>query len=335
MFATGKLLFSLLVLVLGADLAAAQDRPPSFEDIPPLAQQPREHFYRALAHGPKGVEAKWIVSPEKVAIDGELSLTLIVSNAANPTQLTKPPLDKFEAFTKFFQVFLDPDPPAEATAREVRFRYRLLPRSLEIAAIPSLKYLSYRSDTGQFLSPNVRSVPITVTPPGPNVSPSVAVVPLEGPEEFFEWKLVGEWEYPVPSLAWVVPILAVPLLVLVWIIVWRELFPDAARQRRSRSARRALSELNRARTSSDPPKHLADVLRAYLLDRFAIPRSAQTPRDVAEALRALRVPPELIDATEALLQVCDSARFGGPVTFELHTIDQAEHLVTECEKKGV
>ncbi len=333
MCAIGKRLVASIGFLLSAAVAGAQDRPPTIDDIPPIDRH-REHFYRALAVGPKGVEAKWLVSPETVAIDGELALTLIVANAANPTELLKPPLDKLEAFTRVFQVFLEADPPTDAAAREVRFRYRLRPRSIESTAIPALKYLYYRPEGGQFLTTFARGVAIAVNPPEVKVAPAVPVVPLDGPEEFFVERTAGSWELSVPRWAWLVPIGFAPIAALGWAFVWSAAFPSAARRarrRQSRAARFALRQLAKSTPSEDPAKFVAGVVRDYLAARLAIPLAAQTAGEVTDALRAADRPEGPTAATEAFFRACDVARFAPNPDHPHELVERAAWLVTGWE----
>jgi len=316
------------LLAIGLLLAVVQDRP-TVESLPVIDRQ-RENFYHALAAGPKGVEATWLVTPTTVPIDGELSLTLIVANAANPKELVKPPLDKFEAFTALFQVFLDADAPPETDAHEVRFRYRLRPRSLDVTSIPSLKYLYYRMEGGMFYTTYARSVEIKVAPPVAKATPVAAVVPLEGPEEFFQLAEDGALLSPPTFLTIAFPILTVPIVVVVWIGLWHRLFPNAvrlAKLRRNRAARRALDRLNGARSMNDPIAITAHVLREYLTSRFALPSSAQTPNEIASGIEDSGVRTSSFD----FFRACDAARFSTERDTGLSLVVRAEGLIAEWE----
>jgi hypothetical protein len=270
----------------------AQERRPSVADIPPIDRQ-AEHFYNALAVGPKGVSATWSADPARVPVDADFTLTLTIRNAANPRELTRPDLRQLPALTTRFQVLDQPAAPAQPDAAEVCFAYRLRPRAVGQTEIPALKYVYYRPDFPdghRFQTTYARAIPITVTPPVPQPT-TAPPVPLDAPEEFFT--LAAERPVLHPGrFGWLLPVAAVPVLVVAWVFAWRWLFPDAARVaklRRNRAARHALQRLRAARASADPAGAAAAAVRAYLTARFGMTPAAQTPAEVLDALHALSV----------------------------------------------
>lgn len=323
MSATGNLLLFALVAA-----------PPSVEDLTAVERQ-TEHFYNAVAT--KKVEVAWSADPATVPRDGEVMLTLTVRNAANPHELTRPNLAAMDAVTKLFQVIDRVDPPAARDAKEVRFTYTLRPREVGAAVVPALKYVYYRSDFAdgdRFQTTYAKALTVTVTPPAPKVSPASPAVPLEAPEEFF--KLAEDsHRFRVPGrFGWLLPVAAIPVVVAGWVIVWRWVFPDAARLaklRRNRAVRRALDQLRSARESPDPAGGAAGAFRRYLVGRYGVPSTAQTPSEIAAALEELGEPTERVNDAAAFLRSCDATRFADPGDNGVSVAAQAEALILAWE----
>jgi hypothetical protein len=333
-FGTGSRLA--VIVVLFAGVAAAQEKRPSVADLP-VPDRMRPDFYHALASGSKGVTAEWSVSAATVPLDGELTLTLTVRNAANPQELVKPPLGQMPAFADKFQV-LDRADPSEG-----RFAWTLRPRSVGPTEVPRLKYVYHKG--GQFLTTYARPIPVTVTAAAPKEAPAAPPVPLDGPEEFFvradEYDLFQEFvpaNRTVESFAWLIPVAAVPLLVVGYVFAWRWLFPGAARLarlRRNRAARLALDRLRAAAKSADPAGTAAAAVRGYLAARFAVPPSAQTPPEVAAAARAAGLAERQAADAEGFLRACDEARFSGSRDTGVSLAATGEALVTGWEERDV
>lgn len=317
-------------LLLLAGPAFAQDHRPTVADIPPIERQTAD-FYGAIATGRVGVQVAWSTDHTEVPLDSETLLTLTVRNAANPSELTKPDLPGRDDFARDFQVVAVPDAPPQADAAEVRFAYRLRPRALGTATVPALRFRYYRPDLPdgrRFPTTYADALTLTVTPPKPKVTPTVAAIPLDAPESFFA--LTDETPpFLLGRFGWLVPVASVPVVVVGWVFAWRRLFPDAARMarlRRSRAARVAFHRLKMARTSVDPVEDTAVAVRDYLVTRFGIPPTAQTPIEVADGLRLVDRE-TLVDGAEAFLRACDAARFAATHDNGLSLTLQAEALV--------
>lgn len=321
MCATGNLL---LVAVLFA-------APPSLDDVPAV-ERTKPDFYNAVAT--KRVEVAWSAEPAAVPRDGEITLTLTVRNTANPHELAKPNLADVDAVTKHFQVLDRTDPPPDRTATEVRFTYTLRPRKVGEATVPALRYAYYRFDQKEMQAARTKALPVTVTPPAPKVSPSTPPVPLDAPEEFFTLA-EDTHRFRIPGrFGWLLPAAVVPFAVVGWVLVWRWVFPDAARLaklRRNRAVRLALDRLKKARTSPDPAGEAAAAFRGYLLGRFGVPPSAQTPTEVDAALTELGEPADRAADAAAFLRGCDATRFADVDDNGASLAAQAEALILAWE----
>lgn len=286
---------------------------PSVNDLTAVERQ-KDDFYGAMSGGGK-VTAAWTLSSDKAPFGSDLTLTLTVTNAANPHELSRPPLADRDDFRKLFAAIEDipgPTPPPDAT--KVEFRYKVRPRAEGAFRIPELKYLYYAQAAPpdrRFQSAFIEAVPFSVIKPPVAKSP---VVPLDGPPPFFQVR--GEAMFPPsgrpPAWGWAGLLGGAAVLTIGWVVGWRVWYPDAARLariRRTRAVRVALDRLRAAARSPDPTAATAAAFRRYLHDRFALPHSATTPAEVAAGLTELNLPPDRIADVEKLLRACDAVRF--------------------------
>lgn len=305
----------LLLLLLFPPAASAQPPRPSVRELTPLERQ-KDDFYGALA-GTVRVSVAWTVAPAAVTLGGDTTLTLTVTGAANPHELTRPPLADRDEFRQLFSVIDDlPGPAAAPTTTAVEFRYRARPRTEGRFEVPELKYLYYARQAAQnrrFQSAYAAAVPFTVTKP---VTKSAAAVPLDGPPRLFEVRERGPFARSGgPGVGWWAGLFGGATLAAVgWVVGWRWVYPDAARLakiRRTRAVRVALDRLRKAAAAADPAAATAAAFCGYLTARFGVPPAARTPPEVADALRAQAFDDTRVAAAEGLLRRCDAARFAG------------------------
>jgi hypothetical protein len=113
-----------------------------------------------------------------------------------------------------------------------------------------------------------------------------------------------------------------------WYVVWRRLYPDAARRariRRSRAARRALHLLRHA-----GPRETPAIVADYLRQRLDLATAEPTPAEVVEHLYRVGMDGQLADRTADFLHACDAARFA-PHGNGDELPGQAADLVLELE----
>ena len=149
--------FSILLSTQHFLLSTAAAKQPAFFE-------PKEHFYKAKG---VGVAVKWEV-PRPVVEDGrELTATLVVTRATNPTEVVRPDLKAVPAFADRFTVTDVPGPPPAAGAKELRFAYTLRPRNRTVDRVPALEFSYFNTAAGPGTNPfrktQADSVPITVT----------------------------------------------------------------------------------------------------------------------------------------------------------------------------
>jgi hypothetical protein len=303
----------------------------------PLVGRPTEHFYGAAG---RGVKVAWQLDRTEVPEDGEIVATLVVSNVANPRNVTRPDLKELKDFHDRFVITDSPDPPP-ANATEVRFSYRLRPRNPQVKEVPTLSfyYFNVAAAEGrqQFkLTHTGQPIPITVTAAKSKVA--AVPVPMTEPEHLFAITtgpgVLGEGLSLGGGWVWLVAGLTGPLLALAWYAAWRRVYPDAARLakiRRSRAARRATDAVRRAGRTDDPPAAVAAAVLGYLRARFPLPPGAVTPSELGNALAELGVPASECGAVAGFFRECDAARFAPPADTGVSLAADAGALVARLE----
>lgn len=308
MCGTGKrILAGLLALLLGGSASA---RTPSVDDLSALDRF-SDHFYGAIADGP-AVRVAWSIDPT-VRIGDSRILSLVVSNAANPRELIRPDIKSDPRITAKFEVTDLDDPLPTSDSREVFFRYRLTPRPVPgDATIPMLKYKYVRLNPAG----GVWRFTAAAYPQPVKILPAAKVatetVPLEAPESFFAVEPVLRGVLNPGRFAWLIPVLLIPFAVILWVTVWRRIYPDAARLaaiRRNKAVRRALDRLTKAERAPDPAGESAMAVREYLVERFGVSPVARTPGELATAVVELGHSAEHAAKAEAYFRRCDAARF--------------------------
>jgi hypothetical protein len=286
---------------------------PGFAPAQPPFFEPPQGYY-----GAKGtrVIAEWSSDRSRVREDESLTLTLVVRGASNPQEIVRPDLRSLPKFSSRFQIEDVPGPAPSPDSKEAAFVYRLRPRSRDVDGIPSLDffYLNPGVAVGSpYMNARVKGIPITVEPAAAKTKPPA--IPLDGPQYLFDIAtgpaLLDEPIVPGAG-AWLVLLLAGPVLAAGWWLAWRQVYPDAARLarlRRTRAVRRVTDAIRRAGRTADPAAAIAAAILGYLRARFPLPPEAETPPEVREALISAGLPASTADDVAAFLRRCDEARF--------------------------
>lgn len=285
--------------------------PTSVEQIPVL-DRPQDHFYGAIA-GPKRVEVWWEVTPAEVPLGESFSLSLVVANAVNPHELSRPPLLELSGFRELFSAVEPLPADAPTTSGEIAFRYRVTPRNVGTFCVPELTYRYYQPlapEGRRTFTTRAEAIPFVVAK---QAEVAVRPVPLVAPEELFDLRTDdGFSRHGGPGVwAWIGLFAGTVGVVVLWVVGWRVLFPDTARLavlRRNRAVRTALDQLRKPRLS---PAEVTITVRNYLIARHGLSFTAQTPAEVASGLTESGLPPERVKEAEELLRQCDAARFAG------------------------
>jgi hypothetical protein len=307
----------LLALLLLPGLARADD--------PPLVGRP-------VAVPFSGASARFVVA------DGESRVPFALTATASPTELApravlvytvtlralgpmaRPPrrldLRQVRDFARLFYIDdIAGEKEGSTTPASWRWRYRLTPRWAEVDEIPGFPFVFYNPD----LQPPEKafqvlySDPIAIrqTPARTTFGPG----DVDALELADSSALNAEPPWPGPGhILWLAVGLTPPLLGVVCCLVWRRLYPDAARaasRRRSRAARLALEAIRVASRlrGRERAERLTAVVVGYLRARVDLAPNEPSPEEVNVHLAERGFSDELAREAAALLALCAAARF--------------------------
>jgi hypothetical protein len=267
--------------------------------VPPFFQPPGDFYGASGGHVTVAASAE----PTRVPVNRPIVLTVTVTGATNPGELTRPPLRDLSPFAASFEI--EDLPPRSPGV----FEYRLRPRTTDVARIPRLRFAYYNptaADGKQFPVTYTEVIPIRVLPPvaEPDPPSSLAV-----PEIFREPGPGRNWTFPAGP-AWLAALSGgILLLSAGYVAWWRWKNPDGprlARIRQTRAVRRVATRL----AAAAEPDAVADAVHAYLVERFGVPIPSAAPCDVEAALALIGFDDARVTAVVGLVRRCDAARFG-------------------------
>ncbi|HTU90994.1 MAG TPA: hypothetical protein VMF69_13025 [Gemmataceae bacterium] len=305
----GFFLLCVLCVLCGEILGAEAD------DIPVVGRPVDQPF--SEASGWFAVQAR--AEPTTLQAETPLTFTLAV-RAVRPARHPPQRLD-LRQLPDFDEQFYIEDPSEEVARPDDRiweFTYRLKPRRTQVREIPSLSFVYFNP----YLLTASKGFQVIYTDPIPlRVLPHETVqVPVQGPESAFvlvtgSAVLERRTPWTPPSLGAIVTLLlAPPLGCIAWYLIWRRLYPDAARlasQRRSRAARRALQALHAARRLDAERRvaRTAAIVAGYLQQRLDLTIAEPTPREVALLFARHGFSAALTEQAVGFFEACDRARF--------------------------
>lgn len=316
----------LLFILLPSSLVLAQ----------PAFFEPKEDYYKARG---SGVTLAWELDRTTVPEDGQLTATLVVKGVDNPREVVRPDLAKLPEVHRRFVVANGPDRPVPEGAKEVSFVYHLRPRSRDVDRVPTLWFAYYNpavpAEEKRFPKTKAAAVAITVTAAPPKAAPAL---PLAEPDHLFAVetgpRVLDREPFAPGAWAWLLLLALGPLVGLGWYVVWRRVYPDAARLariRRSRAARRAVDAIRRAGRTADPPAAIAAAVLGYLRSRFPLPPGAETPPEIRAGLAAAGLPEPEADDAAGFFRRCDAARFAPPSDTAASLADEARAILARLE----
>ncbi len=286
---------------------------------------------------------------EPTTVEAETPLTFTVSvRAVRPARRPPQRLD-LRQLPEFAEQFYIEDPSEEAARPDDRtweFTYRLKPRRTEVRAIPSLPFVYFNP----YLRTASKGFQVLYTDPIPiHVLPHEKVqVPIQAPERAFVLatgpavlERQTPWTPPRPGSI-LAMLLVPPLGCLAWYLLWRRLYPDAARvasQQRSSAARRAVQALDSLRRL-DPQARAAittSIVANYLHQRLDLTIAEPTPHEIALLFAQHDFSPTLTQRASHFFDVCDRARFlpadGGTAVAQVELHDSAIQLILAVEEE--
>jgi hypothetical protein len=281
--------------------------------------------------------------PTMLQSEDPLTLRLLI-RADGPVQKApaRPRLGALSAFTSRF--FVEDVSAGHPDEHNWEFVYRLRPRSPAVKSVPAFHFAYYRPGFG-YQDRYTETIELHVRP-RTEVSiaevehSSVLLPPLDITASWVEGPVVLQHEdaWSLPSLPLLGLLLAAaPLACTCWHLLWRQLYPDAARQmrrRRSRAGRLALQELRKAefRAPAEEADYVVRIVTRYLHDRFNLPAAEPTPVETAAHLKEAGCPAALVDRAASFYRLCDTARFAPDVEAEqMRVTDAAIQLVLAVE----
>jgi hypothetical protein len=291
-------------------------------DEPPPGGQPA-HFSGAI--GTFRVTAR----AEPVALQAEDPLTYrLCITATGPSRRgpNRPHLQDFPAFQEGFYIEEVGPPEGDRPDRQTwEYTYRLRPRSTAVQAVPGFPLVSYRPGVipprRGYQTIYAPEIPLTVSPRAEVGPPPGVETALTAPESAFEIEpsevvlLQEETELQAGPITLALAVLLPPSVCTCWYLVWRRLYPDAARlawKRRSRAAREALKALRRRPPAAldEQARGTAAVVARYLRHRYGWTVEEPTPAEACRFLAAQGVAAALADQVAVFFRDCDAQRFG-------------------------
>jgi hypothetical protein len=258
---------------------------------------------------------------EPTTVEAETPLTFTLSvRTVRPARRPPQRLD-LRQLPEFAEQFYIED-PSEAAARPDdrtwEFAYRLKPRRTEVRAIPSLPFVYFNP----YLLTASKGFQVLYTDPIPlHVLPHETVqVPIQAPERAFVLEtgpavLERRTPWAPPRLGSILALLlSPPLACIAWYLVWRRLYPDAARlasQQRSGAARRALQALHAVRRLDAQTRaaRTTAIVAGYLQQRLDLTIAEPTPHEIALLFAQHDYSPALTEKAIHFFDRCDRARF--------------------------
>jgi hypothetical protein len=293
-----------------------EDDPTDSIRIP--AVRPAKNFYGGAGTGVK-IEAS--AKPTELTIDGWITYSLKFTNLVNAKDVEKPKLSALDDFNRNFQVDDQQSDPVWKPNQpgQRMFIYRLRPRSVKVDSIPQFTFSYFDpkrkvpqgSEEKAYATTWTSTIRIEVQPA--REPPPAAAVPLQVPafaastgthSDLLQRGSGFQWTVLLGLLALVLPV----AISIIWVILWKRKYPDAAklaRQMRSRAARKAWAALHRA------PDALAisSAVSQYLHDRYDLSAANNTPAEIRGNLVGLGFNEEVVGEVESLYTECDMLRF--------------------------
>jgi hypothetical protein len=322
----------LLLALCGTCRAGAED--------PPVVGQP-EHFNGAVGRFRITVAA----DPKQVQAEDPLTYTVrVVATGPVKQPPQRPALGEFTGFTDAF--YIEDLGPPEGTRPDPQtweFAYRLKPKSTAVKNVPGFPFVFF---TPGFLPPRAGYMTAYAPPVSVTVTARREVVPkaITAPEAAFllaggDVLRPGSYDRLPGPLVLALAGLLPPIGCVAWCLVWRRLYPNAARlahRRRSRAAQEALHHLRRIdrRTGREQQGQLAAAVVAdYLRQRLGLSIIEPTPSEAGAHLCGQGVSEKLAGQAADLLRACAAARFdpGAPTDGDLAAAANGLILALEAE----
>ncbi|HTU23591.1 MAG TPA: hypothetical protein VMG10_36480 [Gemmataceae bacterium] len=309
------LLLLLMLLVFAASVRGEADDGIETDDIPVVGRPVDLPFSEASGWFEVHARAKPTTLQAKTALTFTVSVRAVRPARRSPHRLD---LRELPDFAERFYIEDSAEEVVRPDDRTWEFTYRLTPRRTNVTAIPSLPFVYFNP----YQLTATKGFQVLYTDPIPlHVLPHETVqVPVQAPESAFVLTtgpevLERQTPWTPPSIGTcVVLLLLPPFACIAWYLVWRRVYPDAARlasQRRSRAARRALQALHAARRLDTKmwAAGTTAIVADYLQQRLDLTIAEPTPREVELLFTQHGCSSTLTEQAVRFFEACDSARF--------------------------
>lgn len=324
-------------------------------EVRPVPQAGRPaSFYGAVGHFRFAVAA----TPTHLQVGDPLTVTVTVrSEGASLLETVRSPrLQDQAALLGDFKI--PPDPPVVTTTADMKtFTYTLRPRHAHVRALPPLEMAYYDPDTARFRVQ--RSVPVSLQVyPAAILKSSEIIATGTSPQSppgrqladgllanYTGDDLLRSQQAELRFTPWLGVLLLFPPAAYLVTFVGRSILQRRQRaprpQRSQQAIRTALYGLRHLRQQSDAD---ADVftgvqrtLVGYISNKLHLSGAAWTVDDITRHLHSRGVEPELVRQAEAILHLCDSARYA-PGSLDVaqrpEIIDAAENVIRGLEESA-
>jgi hypothetical protein len=299
-------------------------------------------------------------TPTALKVGDPLTLTVTVQQQGDSLLETILPLRLQDqpALAQDFKIHTDL--PAVQTTEDAKiFTYTLRPRHAEVRAIPPLDMAYYDPERGRFQVVHSDPIPLQVEDSSPLATSEVIVTSEARPKSRLGQQLAAgllanysgaEVLAPQRAESHLTPLLGglviLPPLAYACTVLGRQWirrrhrYPGRRRSRKAaRTARTALHDLKKQQEADEVSicEGVYRALTGYVNDKVDLRHAGLTANDVTYHLQNRGIEQKLIDQAEALLHLCDSARYApGTLAVAQLTglIEDAEALIQQLEAQA-
>jgi hypothetical protein len=294
-----------VLLCLFAGVATPAEPITRLAQLPAIDQQ-KADFYGALAKAGKSIKATWTLD-NSLTTSSDSTLTLTLSNVLNPDEMKAPDLASDPEFQAAFVRIEAPSRiELDLKTEKVKIITTVRPRNPGKLTVPELKFVYYLPVASRFQTTYAVSIDRIVS-----VAVAAPPVPLDGPPDFFVERASSQTVAVPAWLWWAMP--AVLTSIAVGFVVWhRRQYPQAterARILRIRAVRVALADLRRLPADA-PAQSLAVIWQRYLVARYGVRPTANTPQELADELTRLKLPQARAAQATEMIEQLHAAQFG-------------------------
>jgi hypothetical protein len=283
-----------------------------------------------------------VATPATVRVEDPITLTVKVVSLQpgpwrHPPQRDKLQLLPAELSRDFFIEPLPEDDRVVDAEKTWEFYWRLAPKRSGVLHIPALEFVYYHTaGSPDFKAAASNSITLDVKP-----RPTITLTAPAGTRAKFQHIVEGDnLLVKSPSartltLTLIGSLALPPLCCVAGYLLWRRLFPDAARRLRLHQGRALRMAFHRLHKLGLSPTALQfrQVVEDYLRLHVELPAGGPTAVEVKQKLLERGLPAEVASQAEAFFQNCDAAMFAPSKTLAISNFKaDAEMLLQHLER---